>query len=862
MQKLLGEVVENEPTMLKAWTRQPFDFSRSPLLWFRSYRLNDEFRSVHGLNRESSTFSNALNPHVPICRFSLAGGCRDDKCPFQHVEKFKLSPREVRKQLVSYSNDRGQAKRPDGASSASLSSSTVVAPFKMRLKLFQHFGKSSFEPSVVHTKRMPARRAPLTPKSSEDPGHKWEAKEEDYMSLGAAQSGESEDESDDLGSGDERYFVKNPVGSVEAVGELSANKASRVVCEAFFPATSDFLEHHFLPSSEWFAAQSSENLYSALNELASVLNAEPNEKTCVLYLKLYLSNLLYNGSAPSDDCKEAIAMLNNFISGLPTSVVLWSIYRTTCPLLFNPFAVAAPMVNSQLRGNLKYVYFNILGSCNLRCTNLVLSLHRKAIASFGALLPGSSPEEKQSTASTGNKEQQTRQAQKIVVFCRCFDTQGMEALNKCLNDKKVLVRSSDVVRSAWLEVGDRVVKMDVKAEAVVCAFSRDKPADMEEGEVETEVEEVEKRVIAEVLSIVDEMGGSCLLDDIESLLLDADLVCLRRQLPRKNAVDYCNAHAVLLTSSGLAKARMMCWRKQQGLRFDLMTSVSPIWRLLQPWCPSVFTMRRVKGKWVLGRASTQAGPAPKETALFESLFPPEVVDIKLIQEKTLGKSFHQVAYVDAVIQYAQVLLSAGYSSLLSAIDSLPKLRLAVACIFPCGSRGSLTDAYSIGMLTLCKAQVIAFNELPAQVVATFGVLDETRQLPVASWKIKRKGALQLSRLGEASAVIVEGIDKVVEDGGGGEVVEQLLLNLLGVEMEIGGVSRMKAVMERFQAVVVQRPNALLWRLFMRTSGDSDEAFALMASTCLKNHSKNPLLNWINVTDALIAQNDKGNDSSA
>ena len=847
---------------------RPFDFKRSPLLWFRSYRVNDEYQSVHGLTKVSSTYSNALDPHVAICRFSLAGNCRDAQCPFQHVDKFKLSPREVRKQLVSYSNGNtpGASKAPAPASLKGHFEGTV----KINTGLFQHFGSCSFQPSVVITKPVQTKRVEGTPKGAKASAKELLEGSGDYLAF-ATPSGESEDESDDWGNVEERYFTDEAVRKVQAVKDMSAAQATRVICDTFFPRDPHCLENPFLPSTEWFKSQTIDGLRGTLNEFAHVLNSDsdPGGTACVLYTKLYLANLLYSGDGSREGLKEAIDMLNNFISGLPTSVVLWSIYRSVCPYLFTPFAMKAPLVNAEFRTNLKYVYFNILGSCNVRCVNMVLALHRKSISAFRALLPkvsDTAPSEQEENKARGRltrstlveKSMRLKKEPEAVLFCRSFASEDTAALKECLDEKRRVKHVSKVLRAAGLMEGDAIVRLEEKEDVTACVLRREKhrsASNLEESELE--IEEIEKRVMTEVLALVDAMGGSCLLDDLEKLLLDADLVCLRRQLPRQNAVDYSNAHALLLTSSGLAKAQMSCWRNQPGLRFDLMKNVSPLWRLVQPWCPTVFTTRRDQGKWVLVRSKSFAGLPLKETALFDSLFPSDLVNLDLIQQKRAPKDSYQIAYVDAMIQFAHVLLSSGYSHLLETMEDLPKLRLALRTVFPRTSQRVLTHSYSIAMQTLCEAHVLALNEIPSQVVAALGVIDEEQQIPVVSWQMKRKGASQIARLEEVCALLENGVEKILQLGGCEKVVERLLMNLLRAEVERGGLTQMKQMVEKFKDFIARRPNADFWRLFMRTSGDSDEAFALMASTCLKKHSNNPLLNWINVTDALLAQNDQG-----
>ncbi|KAJ3031127.1 Zinc finger C3H1 domain-containing protein [Rhizophlyctis rosea] len=72
---------------------------RSSLSRFRSFRITDNFAG----NVSSITYSNKVNPYVPICRFELEGGqCFDQGCPAQHFREVGLSDEELVNDLLAY----------------------------------------------------------------------------------------------------------------------------------------------------------------------------------------------------------------------------------------------------------------------------------------------------------------------------------------------------------------------------------------------------------------------------------------------------------------------------------------------------------------------------------------------------------------------------------------------------------------------------------------------------------------------------------------------------------------------------------------------------------------------------------------
>ncbi|KAG6554363.1 hypothetical protein Mapa_004280 [Marchantia paleacea] len=67
----------------------------SPLSVFRSYRSFPQFAGAMRLSSSSSTWSHAINPHKPLCRFEHRGQCRNNNCPWQHADDYTLSPSHV-----------------------------------------------------------------------------------------------------------------------------------------------------------------------------------------------------------------------------------------------------------------------------------------------------------------------------------------------------------------------------------------------------------------------------------------------------------------------------------------------------------------------------------------------------------------------------------------------------------------------------------------------------------------------------------------------------------------------------------------------------------------------------------------------
>ncbi len=79
----------------------PCDADRSPLLQFRAFRVHPTFAGT-GLSRASVSFTNALDPSVPLCRFEARGVCNDPTCGWQHARQYAVGEREACAQLRVY----------------------------------------------------------------------------------------------------------------------------------------------------------------------------------------------------------------------------------------------------------------------------------------------------------------------------------------------------------------------------------------------------------------------------------------------------------------------------------------------------------------------------------------------------------------------------------------------------------------------------------------------------------------------------------------------------------------------------------------------------------------------------------------
>jgi len=71
----------------------------SPLLSYRSYRLNSSFERSN-IDIDSSFFNNFLNPHKIICNYDLTGICSNTTCKYQHITR--PSPSQCYLDLLAY----------------------------------------------------------------------------------------------------------------------------------------------------------------------------------------------------------------------------------------------------------------------------------------------------------------------------------------------------------------------------------------------------------------------------------------------------------------------------------------------------------------------------------------------------------------------------------------------------------------------------------------------------------------------------------------------------------------------------------------------------------------------------------------
>ncbi len=75
----------------------PIDLNRhftpyeSPLKQFKSYRHHPEFLNEVSHGFRSLTYSHAINPELPMCRYELDGVCNDASCQSQHFKSLGLS---------------------------------------------------------------------------------------------------------------------------------------------------------------------------------------------------------------------------------------------------------------------------------------------------------------------------------------------------------------------------------------------------------------------------------------------------------------------------------------------------------------------------------------------------------------------------------------------------------------------------------------------------------------------------------------------------------------------------------------------------------------------------------------------------
>ena len=77
---------------------------QSPLLVFKSYRLNPLYRTLLKRPLASLTHSHSVDPHNPLCHFEIQGKCHNPSCTGQHWDNICLSTEDIVKELLSYSD--------------------------------------------------------------------------------------------------------------------------------------------------------------------------------------------------------------------------------------------------------------------------------------------------------------------------------------------------------------------------------------------------------------------------------------------------------------------------------------------------------------------------------------------------------------------------------------------------------------------------------------------------------------------------------------------------------------------------------------------------------------------------------------
>ncbi|KAM3512669.1 hypothetical protein MY11210_003691 [Beauveria gryllotalpidicola] len=78
----------------------------SPLRYFRSYRFHPEFSKVVAGGLRSATYSNKIDPKLPLCPDELAGNVcpRGKNCHFQHFAEMSAPDDQILLQLGAYTN--------------------------------------------------------------------------------------------------------------------------------------------------------------------------------------------------------------------------------------------------------------------------------------------------------------------------------------------------------------------------------------------------------------------------------------------------------------------------------------------------------------------------------------------------------------------------------------------------------------------------------------------------------------------------------------------------------------------------------------------------------------------------------------
>lgn len=75
----------------KILTQKFFETYKSPLKLYRKYRFHPDYSQHVAGGYRSKTYSNRIDPLVPLCAFETSGGaCNDNDCPNQHERDFTI----------------------------------------------------------------------------------------------------------------------------------------------------------------------------------------------------------------------------------------------------------------------------------------------------------------------------------------------------------------------------------------------------------------------------------------------------------------------------------------------------------------------------------------------------------------------------------------------------------------------------------------------------------------------------------------------------------------------------------------------------------------------------------------------------
>ncbi|KAJ4346184.1 hypothetical protein N0V85_009772 [Neurospora sp. IMI 360204] len=73
----------HETTTAKTGSFRPYE---SPLRYFHAYRFHPSYRDTVSGGLRSLTYSNRINPSIPLCPSEIAGEQCDETCEFQHIK--------------------------------------------------------------------------------------------------------------------------------------------------------------------------------------------------------------------------------------------------------------------------------------------------------------------------------------------------------------------------------------------------------------------------------------------------------------------------------------------------------------------------------------------------------------------------------------------------------------------------------------------------------------------------------------------------------------------------------------------------------------------------------------------------------